>query len=62
MTILERLAAATDPVWVDMINRRRAALAPDGVPGSEALPSQPRTEWGRRGGSHFKDDEFTKKA
>lgn len=63
MTILERLAAITDPIWVDMINRRRTLLTSSGdAPGNEALPSQPGAEWGRKGGTHFKDDEFFKKA
>ncbi len=62
MTILERLAATTDPVWVDMINQRRVSPSAGGTPGSKALSSQSAAEWGRKGGSHFKDDEFTKKA
>ena len=62
MTILERLAATTDPVWVDMINRRRTPPTSGGAAGNEGLSSQPGAEWGRKGGSHYKDDEFTKKA
>lgn len=53
MTVLERLAATAtaDPVWTDMITD----YARDNV-------EAPRCEdWGRKGGSHYKDGEFTKK-
>ncbi|MGH3796677.1 MAG: hypothetical protein ACRDSP_17520 [Pseudonocardiaceae bacterium] len=45
-----------------MINQRRVSPSAGGTPGSKALSSQSAAEWGRKGGSHFKDDEFTKKA
>ncbi|MGH3868882.1 MAG: multiple cyclophane-containing RiPP AmcA [Pseudonocardiaceae bacterium] len=53
MTILERLAAfaTVDPVWADMI----ADYAGDTVDAPTC------EDWGRKGGSHYKDGEFSKK-
>lgn len=53
MTVLERLAATAtaDPVWTEMI----ADYAGDNA---DAPTCQ---DWGRKGGSHYKDGEFTKK-
>ena len=50
MTVLERLAAAAtaDPAWTEMIAGDNAD-----APMCE--------DWGRKGGSHYKDGEFTKK-
>lgn len=62
MTILEQLAATTDPAWVDMINRRRPSIVDDGVSEKHAAVSSQRgTTWGRKGGTHYKDGEFHKK-
>lgn len=53
MTILEQLAATTEPAWADMIEQRRA---------QSATPEAARaTVWGRKGESHYKDGKFTKK-
>jgi hypothetical protein len=53
MAVLGRLAATApvDPAWTGMI----ADYADDNVD----TPSC--QDWGRRGGSHYKDGEFTKK-
>lgn len=53
MTVLEHLvvAAASDPQWSDMIPTKADAE-------STATTGQ---EWGRKGGSHYKDGQFTKK-
>ena len=53
MMVLERLAAiaTVDPVWTDMI----ADYAGDHV---DAPTCQ---DWGRKGGSHYKNGNFTKK-
>ncbi len=53
MTVLERLAAAAtvDPAWTDMI----ADCAGDDA---DAPTCQ---DWGSKGGSHYKDGEFSKK-
>lgn len=53
MTVLEQLvvAATSDPGWSGMIAARDGATA-------EALTCQ---EWSRKGGSHYKDGQFTKK-
>jgi hypothetical protein len=53
MTVLERLAvtATVDPWWADMI----VDYAGDNV---EAPTCE---DWGRKGGSHYKDGEFSKK-
>lgn len=53
MTILERLVATArgDSLWTDMI----ADYTGDKV---DVLTCQ---DWGRKGGSHYKDGEFTKK-
>jgi hypothetical protein len=53
MTVLERLAATVtvDPVWIDMI----ADYAGDNVDAPTC------EDWGRKGGSHYKDGEFSKK-
>lgn len=61
MTILGQLAATTNPAWADMINRRRPSIVDDGISGTLAVSSQRATEWGRKGGSHYKDAEFHKK-
>lgn len=53
MTVLGQLvvAAMSDPRWSGMIPTR------NGTKG-EALTCQ---EWSRKGGSHYKDGQFTKK-
>ncbi|MBV9011473.1 MAG: hypothetical protein JO272_05385 [Pseudonocardiales bacterium] len=53
MTVLERLAATTpvDPLWTDMIADH----------GGDNADTPTCRDWGRRGGSHYKDGEFTKK-
>lgn len=61
MTILEQLAATADPVWIEMINRRRVSVVDGAVSGNSTVAQQRATEWGRKGGSHFKDGQFTKK-
>lgn len=53
MTVLEHLVAVatTDPEWAEMIPR----------PAVDAPDSLTCKEWGRKGGSHYKDGQFTKK-
>jgi hypothetical protein len=53
MTILERLVviAATDSEWAAMIAEQAEGL----------LTSPTCTDWERKGGSHYKDGQFTKK-
>jgi hypothetical protein len=53
MTILEQLVvtATTDPEWSEMI-----AAQADNTPESPTCD-----DWGRKGGSHYKDGQFTKK-
>lgn len=53
MTVLERLAATVpvDPVWTDLI----AESAGDNT------DTPTCQDWSRKGGSHYKDGEFTKK-
>lgn len=53
MTVLERLTASAplDPVWAEMI----ADHAGDG---SDSPTCQ---AWGRKGDSHYKDGQFSKK-
>jgi len=52
-TVLERLAATApvDPGWTDMI----ADYA------GESVDTPTCEDWGRKGGSHYKDGEFAKK-
>lgn len=53
MTVLEQLvvAAAADTEWAGMIADQ-----------ADNTPESPRCDdWGRKGGSHYKDGEFTKK-
>lgn len=53
MTVLEQLVetARADPGWSEMIATRTDVMA-------EASTCQ---EWSRKGGSHYKDGQFTKK-
>jgi hypothetical protein len=60
MDILDRIAATSHPVWSALIDKRRRegcnpSCTEDGTLARNA------TEWGRKGGSHFKDGQFTKK-
>lgn len=53
MTVLEQLAVAamSDPEWSEMIPNQANTAA-----------ESPRCqEWSRKGGSHYKDGQFTKK-
>ncbi len=53
MTVLEQLvvAATSDPAWSEMLRCQA----------STAVEAPTCTEWGRKGGSHYKDGQFTKK-
>jgi hypothetical protein len=58
MTILDQLAATTDPAWEKMIDERRRT---DDANVLEANGPQRETHWGRRGGTFHKGNEFFKK-
>jgi hypothetical protein len=53
MTVLEQLVVDTtsDRTWSEMIPNQDNA----------AVETQTCAEWGRKGGSHYKDGQFTKK-
>ncbi|MGH3769176.1 MAG: multiple cyclophane-containing RiPP AmcA [Pseudonocardiaceae bacterium] len=53
MTVLEQLVVTVtiDPEWAEMI-----------VDQADNAPASPScNEWSRKGGSHYKDGQFTKK-
>jgi hypothetical protein len=53
MTVLEQLAVAvtSDPEWSEMIPAQ----------GDTAAQTPTCQEWSRKGGSHYKDGQFSKK-
>jgi hypothetical protein len=53
MTVLEQLvmAVAADPEWDEMVPRQA----------ENDLDRLTCAEWSRKGGSHYKDGQFTKK-
>jgi hypothetical protein len=57
MTVLEQLATTTNPVLQAMIRQHQPLSVTTGA-GTDACLM---TEWGRKGGSHYKDGEFDKK-
>jgi len=59
MTILEQLVATDHPAWTEMIAARSAREVGGGAPGV-STPLR-MGGWGRKGGSHFKDGQFSKK-
>lgn len=55
MTVLEHLSITvmTDPEWAEMMMIAEQA---------DNTPDNPTCQdWGRKGGSHYKDGQFTKK-
>jgi hypothetical protein len=57
LTVLEQLATTTNPTLQAMIRQHQ----PQSVTTETGVDARPMTAWGRQGGSHFKDGEFTKK-
>jgi hypothetical protein len=57
MTVLEQLATTTNPTLLAMIRQHQ----PLSVTTETGADAHLMTAWGRQGGSHYKDGEFTKK-
>ena len=60
MTMLEALATSTDPELTNLIELYRERI--DGSQDAALGTLEPRMKgWGRKGGSHFKSNTFTRK-